>query len=410
MTMKKWSALLLAVVLCMSMALTGCGGEATYKVTVKDALGNAYSSGIVVEFLQDGTKVAMQPCDDNGVASKKLAKGDYTVALSFTDGEENYYYESDLSVSAKKRELDVNLAKRVVGEPEALFAQGNEFDAYAVSDGCTYVELDTENRNYYLFTPQTAGTYEFSIADDADAEIGYYGAPHYVQAQSATEVKDNAFTISVSATMIGSGDGGTSIFVIGVDAKGDSKSCVLGIQRIGDPQWSVEDEPWTIYEGTHVPEETYVLPEDATIQEFDLTASTDTYKLVYNEEEGYYHLDSADGPLVLVRLAEDCEYIACFQTILDRSGVSRYFFDEDGNFEKKVSYSECLLEYIDYADEAEGVYPLTEDLKHIIQQRGEYVGWWDIDGNGYLFKDLDGNNIPDINAEIAWLLMCCYIE
>ena len=96
--------------------------------------------------------------------------------------------------------------------------------------------------------------------------------------------------------------------------------------------------------------------------------------------------------------------------ILDRSGVSRYFYDDDGNFEKKVSYSECLFEYIEVADEREGVYPLTEDLKHIIQQRGEYVGWWDIESNGYIFKDINGNNDPSINKENAWLLMCCYAE
>ena len=61
-------------------------------------------------------------------------------------------------------------------------------------------------------------------------------------------------------------------------------------------------------------------------------------------------------------------------------------------------------------DENEGVYPLTKDLKYIIQQRGEYVGWWDIESNGYIFKDADGNNLADINADIAWLMMCCYIE
>ena len=144
--------------------------------------------------------------------------------------------------------------------------------------------------------------------------------------------------------------------------------------------------------------------------EFDITKSSDAYNVVFNEADGYYHLDSADGPLVLVRLAEDCDYIACFATMLDRSGVSRYFFDENDEFVKKVSYSECLLEYIDCVDEDEGVYPLTEDLKFIIQSRGEYVGWWDSESSGYIFKDANGNIIPDINSDLAWLMMCCYLE
>ena len=154
----------------------------------------------------------------------------------------------------------------------------------------------------------------------------------------------------------------------------------------------------------------YKLASSTKLNNFDIKASSDKYNLVYNEADGFYHLDSVDGPLVLVRLAEDCDYIACFQTILDRSGVTKYFYDEDGKFVKKESYSECLLEYIECVDEVEGVYPLTEDLKYIIQQRGEYVGWWDIESSGYLFKDMNGNKDSDINADIAWLLMSCYIE
>ena len=69
-----------------------------------------------------------------------------------------------------------------------------------------------------------------------------------------------------------------------------------------------------------------------------------------------------------------------------------------------------MLEYIEYVDENVGVYPLTEDLKYIIQQRGDYAGWWNIDGQGYIFKDMNGNNDSSINEDIAWLLMCCYIE
>ena len=210
--------------------------------------------------------------------------------------------------------------------------------------------------------------------------------------------------------MIGTGDTGTSTYVIGIDLENaDNKECILCIERTGDYQKTIEDEPWTIYKKT-VELAEYNLPEGAVIKEFDLTASTDTYNLVFNEEDGFYHLNTADGPLVLMRLAEDCDYIACFKTILDRSGVSRYFYDEDGNFTKRESYSECLLEYIEYVDAVEGVYPLTEDLKYIVTQRGEYVGWWDTENPGYIFKDGNGNNDLTINTELAWLLMCCYVE
>ncbi len=414
--MKKFSLLLMAALLVSAvMVLGSCESkEATYKVTVADSLGTPYSSGIVVKFMQNGEQAAMQACDENGVAEKTLPRGDYDIELSFTDGEENYYYEEGGKLSSKETELTITLARKISSEPQVLYVGGGEFDAYPVDPGCTYVDLVQGQRNYFLFIPTQAGTYEFSIEGGANAEIGYYGAPHFVQSTSAAEIVDNKFTISIKQAMIGTGDGGTSIFVLGVDAlDSDTNNCVIGINRIGDPQKTIEDEPWEVYEKTAELTE-YSLPADAEIKEFDLTASSDAYNFVFNESDGFYHLDEADGPLVLVRLAEDCDYIACFATILEKQGSYKYFFDGNGteyeNFVKRENYTDCLNEYLGYVDENEGVYPLTEDLKYIIQQHGDHAGWWDIESPGYIFRDMDGNDLTDINIEIAWLLMCCYID
>ncbi len=407
---KRFISIILVVALTLSLfTLAACGkGEKDYIVNVKDAVGNPYTSGIVVKFMQGGKQVAMQSCNENGTATKSLVNGKYDVVLQFADEKAEYYYDKNIKLTPRKNEVDVILAHKIIGESEKIYVGTDEYDAYNVVLGCTYVDLK-EGRNYFLFTPTKEGNYEFSIPDGANATIGYYGAPHFVQENSAAEVKDNKFSISVKAAMIGTNGTGTSVFVIGVDAGKKVKNCVLGINRIGDAIKTVEDEPWTVYQKT-VELQDYKLPANLEIKEFDLTAKTDAYKMVLNEEDGYYHLNDKNGPLVLVRLAEDNEYIACFKTILDRSGVSKYFYDENDKFIKKESYSECLLEYIEYVDEDEGVYPLTEDLKYIIQQRGEYVGWWDIENQGYMFKDKAGNNITDINAEIAWLFMCCYVE
>ena len=411
--MKKINVIIVAAVLmCSAMMLGACGdqsqagGEKEYKVAVKDALGNPYTSGIVVQFYKDGAQTAMQVVNpETGIAAKTLEAGDYTVKLQFTDAAAGYYYvEEGLTLSADKTELDVILAKAITEEPSSLHVGDGSYDAYAVETGCTYIELTAGERNYFLFTPTEAGTYEFSVADGADVTIGYYGAPHFVQSMNAAEMVDGKFTISVSASMIGTGNTGTTVLVIGVDSE-SATECVLGVNRIGEPEWSVSDEPWFVYETTAELSK-YTLPVGTTLAEFDLTAAS--YNLVYNEKDGYYHLNSVDGPLVYVRLTVDSKYLACFKNILDRSGVSRYFYNADGTFDKKVSYSECLLEYIGFADETEGVYPLTEDLKHIIQNRGEYVGWWDEGSHQYLFNDANGNPIPGINSEIAWLFMCCY--
>ena len=411
-TMKKLLALLLAVVLCIGV-LGACGGnsgEVAYQVAIKDAMGNPITSGVVVKFMQNGSQAAMQVVNENGVAEKALPKGDYTVELQFTDSDINYSYDdSDLTLTADKTELQIVLSLMLPEEGQSLHVSGKEHTAYPVSVGATNVKLDAAERTYYLFAPTEAGTYEFSLLG-SDAAIGYYGAPHFVQENSAAEVVDNKFTISIRADMIGTSDTGTSVLVIGIDAgEGDA---ILGIQRIGDPEWTVEDEPWTIYETT-AKLAAYKLPAGAKLGEFDLKASTDTYKLVLNETDGFYHLDSADGPLVLMRLGEKSggsKYLDPFEVILEHSGVSKYFYDESGNFVKREKYDDCLLEYFEYMDEETGLYPLTEDLKYILQQRGDYSGWWNPDESLYLFVDENRNKIVGINNEIAWLFMCCYIE
>lgn len=417
MNLKRVRALLLAaMLLCSVVLLSACGGgenaggDPTYKVSVVDALGNPYTSGIVVKFLQNGTQAGMQVVGENGVAEKVLPKGDYTVELQFTDSDVEYSYDTtDMTLTAEKTQLQIVLGYSLAAEGQSLHVSGEEHTAYSVSVGCTNVKLDPENRSYFLFAPKEAGTYEFSLME-SDAAIGYYGAPHFVQENSAAEVVDNKFTISVRADMIGTSNTGTTVLVIGIDA-GEGEA-VLCVERIGDPEWTVEDEPWTVYETTATLSE-YKLPAGAKLGEFDLMAASDKYNLVLNETDGFYHLDSADGPLVLFRLGEKSggsKYLDPFQVILEHSGVSKYFYDEDGNFVKKEKYDDCLLEYFEYMDEESGLYPLTEDLKYIIQQRGDYSGWWDPNESLYLFKDDSGENIPGINNEIAWLFMCCYLE
>lgn len=416
---RRTSALVLAMLLCVALMLSACGGEksesgvsvgsgeANYQVKVADALGNPYTEGVIVRFMQNGQQAAMQVVDANGMAAKVMAKGDYQVELMFTDTEGSYYYDdADLNLTASKTELEIVLAYTPTAEASTLIVREETYTAYRVSTGCTRVSLEAGKMNYFLFSPSVAGTYEFSMVEDA-GQIGYYGAPHFVQENNLAEVTDNAFTVSISTGMIGTGDSGTTTLVIGIEAA-DADGCTLAIERIGEAERTLADEPWMIYETT-AQLAAYTLPAGASLKEFDLTAETGKYNLVLNEKDGFYHLDSADGPLVLVNLGKDGNYLDSFKTILDNSGVSKYFYDADGNFVKKESYTECLLEYIACMDESNGVYPLTEDLKYIIQQRGDHSGWFDSRSSSYLFVDENGNMVPGINSEISWLFMCCYI-
>ncbi|MBQ4067250.1 MAG: hypothetical protein IJD22_06360, partial [Clostridia bacterium] len=402
-----------AIVLSVS-ALASCQPkDITYTINVKDMIGTPYTSGIIVNFMQDGEKVATQIVNDQGIAEKILPAGDYTVELDFTAGKDAYYFAGGVSLSTKNTTADAILANKLNSEARTATVGADEFDAYDVATGCTYLELQKDIRNYYFFTPTQAGHYRVSVADGASVEIGHYGAPHFIQEFSVSDVVDGAFEFDVKDGMIGDGSGGTSVYVFGVDSKDGAESCVIAIERTGDPTKTIEDEPWTEYKASHTPA-LYTLPQGLTIKEFDLTADTDEYSFVLDTATGYYHLGSKDGPIALVRLAEDCDYIACYATILEKQGVVKYFYDGEEktyeNFVKRENYSNCLLDYIDCADETLGVYPLTEDLMYIIQQNGDHMGWWDPDGSTYRFLNMDDTKDLTINTEIAWLLMCCYAE
>ena len=397
-----------AALMCSAMFLVACGGgSGAYKVTVKDVLGNVYGKSVLVEFYQGETKAGMQVCDENGVAAKELEGGNYTIKIRSTDSEIEFVYDT-VELTSSKREAEVTVSQVLTGEPTVLYVGGEEYDAYSVGVGCTNVTLEEGVRNYFLFTPTEPGKYEFSVVG-GKAEAGYYGAPHFVQETSAAEIVDGKFTQNIKENMIGTSNTGTTVIVIGVDVVEAADNTVLCINRLGDPELDMTDEPWDIYKTTAELKE-YTLPEGAKLVDFDITA--DGYDIVFNESDGYYHLNSADGPLVVMYLTEDptVPYVPCFQAILDRSGVNKYFFDENGEFIKKEDYSQCLFEYFEYTDEDTGVYPLTEDLKYIVQSRGGYYGWWDSTSPNFIFKDEGGLPIADLNEDIAWLFMCAYIE
>ncbi len=418
--MKKLIAMLCVLVLCAGM-LTACGGQggentegpAGYSVQIVDALGAPYGSGIIVRFMQDGQQVSMQKIGEDGTAVNDLPDGTYTVELQFTDTAAAYHYSTDgLTLTAENKSCTVVLSKTVSGEGTPLYTPDGDTLAPDVTAGCTYVELTPGERNYFLFTPTAAGKYAFSLPEGSGA-VSLCGEPHFVQSlNTAEQVEDGISYTNIKSGMISTGGTGTVILVIGIDADEGQDSAILAIERVGDTDWDIADEPWQSYQATITPA-AYTLPAGAQLENFDLTAASDAYELVLGSDN-YYHLGAADGPLVLVRLGEKAQgiqYTDTYETILQNIDVGRVVYDDDGNFVKKEGFSDCLRQYLAVMDAANGVYPLTEDLRYIIYNAGDYAGWYDMEKTGYyLFADADGNPTPGINKDIAWLFMCCYIK
>ena len=406
-------------------ATEGLSKTAVYKVKVLGVDGQPATEGVIVRFLKDGQE-QLQKTDASGVATKEMDRGDYTVEIMFIDQSQSYYYDTaDLTLSATKTELTVELAYKTE-DPIKLYYGAEEldyYDAYCVNAGRTFVPLAAGGRSYFLFTPREAGVYRLSVVGQTHA-VGYYGSTFFIQEHNIGTADGNATLVTVSPNMIGTGDTGTTVFVIGVDNPENAQTNVmLQVERV------------SAYVDTSIPVQVYqttgkltpwTLPENAVISGFDLTASTDTYALVLDEATGFYHLGSVEGPLVLVCLGEASNswlnYAASYDTILQTVGVNKYFTDEDGNYTHREDYTQCLVDYIgnrDLAtgqytggcvDRASGLYPLTADLMYIIQQNGDYAGWWDISHDGYLFEDINGVSDLSINPEIAWLFMCVFMQ
>lgn len=417
--MKRILTLVLALTLCMGLAACGGSGdsgdsgvklaadEALYKVSVVDPLGTPCNAGVIARFLQNGQQVSMQVVNENGVAEKALKKGEYTVELQFTDKEAAYYYDqSATKVTADASQLQITLFNGLNKEQGAsLFAYSlsaqDKVDntAYYVNQGFTYVELTVGERNYFLFTPSQSGTYRVSLFQ-GEGDVGYYGAPHFVQDYPAVDVIDNTVSISVRPDSIGDA-GSTSALVLGVDAK--SETAVLAVERIGEHEHTVTDEPWTPYESAHKPT-AYTMPAGQKLTYVDIKGKTEDYQLVMGED-GFYHLGAADGPLMYLDLSKNAPNLS-LKTMIQGDGVAggaplrRYFYDDAGNFQKKEDYTDVMISYIEAADQTYGVYPLTADLEYMIKNAGE--GWWDTESPNYIFEGC--------NPELGWLFACCYVK
>lgn len=426
---KRISALLLCLLMMCTLVFSACNTEkpgetlsadAAYKVTVVDGLGKPYTEKIIVKLMQNGTQVAMGAINAEGVFEKTLTRGEYTVEIASTNSDLQCHF-IPARLTAETTQVQVIMAYaptefKTINANSVATGEHISYEAGNVGAGSSYIELDDADRTYALFTPTEAGTYVFSVAND-DATIGYYGAPHFVQSSNVAEiVNGNTFTLSISASMVSSGATGTTVVVIGLDAAEGKEGCILNIERTGDPAWSIEDEPWTNYQ-PEIAINDFTLESGVKLVSFDVTASTDTYKLVLNEEDGIYRLGTADGPKVYVQLG-NAVYGICMkdmvgEIVYDADGVLmqtgtapfRYMYDNGADDFFKEDYTDAMRQYVTAADKNTGVYPLTKDLYYILPMGIDNKGWCREGTINYLF-----NGVDNVNEEIAWMFFLCHAE
>ncbi len=404
-------------------------GDYVYKVKVTDHFGGAVA-GVDVLFLYGGAPAGVGTTDAQGVAQLYTdVLGTYTVELAFTGTQ--YYYDTAAAVlTQSSRELTIKLTALLDESQfeEIYILNGNP--AYRLKTGGTRVQLgngkpnfsaEYENNCFFVFTPKEAGTYQ--ITASGDVELSMWGTTTFISRWygSKDEGRENALTESVSGSTVGN-----VTYVIGIKVDGSVRDVVVSVARIGDPQFSIADQPWSEWKSglTHTDKwitEAGLTPVMAggeigsyalskAITYLDFAAADGTYNLYYDETNGYYRLYE-NGPVILVDLNAKGRFVPLYERINGNgqyggSAVTKYFYDEAGTFLRKENYTEYLQGCFDYVylntvDE-KGYYPLTKDMMHVLQNG--FVQWWDAESPNYM------EGFADANPNYAWMFACGYVE
>ena len=190
----------------------------------------------------------------------------------------------------------------------------------------------------------------------------------------------------------------TAQYVFRLEGSGDG--CMLTVTRTGDIPKSPYDEPWVIPMPTADDLKPYEGVTEGILTDLDVTNPALTVVQGY---DGYYHLNTADGPVVFIRISSASPYMADFNKICETARVCAYVYNEDGSFNRRESYNEMILEYVTVANE-DGVVPLNDQLAYMVKTAGDYMGWWNFSDG----LDIFGDKIVD--PAIAWLFACAVYQ
>ena len=360
-----------------------------YTVTLLDGKG-APVGGLTVVFFSGDTQVAKQVGNDKGVSTVKLERGTYTVKV---EGTELKYDEKAAVVAASAPDLTLVLATALNTIKGSMITDpltDKRIKANYVAEGATYMSLKAGERNYFLFEPKRGGTYRFDASNNY-ARVGYFGTDMFVFPENNATINANAFTMSVQNDEVG------NVFVIGIDAATNCSAAVLRITRVGDPAWSIENEPTVEFKGSGAPAD---ITAPGTLVDVDIKSATE-HHLVYNSKDGYYHLDSANGPVVYVRMNN--KYASIVGLLSEFGNMTAYIYNADGTFKAKEQYAVLMQKYVDKMDPDQSAYPLTKDLEYMIRNYGNSQNWWNEGKPGYLFEEVEG-----VNPANASLFLYCY--
>ncbi len=403
---------LVLVLATVALLACSCGDEppvtppdtpVTYTLNVVDYAGNAADVVAVVEFYKGDEVIATKRLSNEGKASFEALPGDYVAEISFPNVEYSYD-KAEATFTAEKTTATVVIYDVPGSSQEISVPDGSDgladYNAKSVSVGATYVEIDRALMSYFIFTPTRGGIYRFSCTTEGVSEFGYFGAVHFVQSFNLAEVVDGAFELTVPDTAVNTGAGGTAQYVLGISSA-NVQNAVITIERVGNyvPEMAYTD----IYPAQPLNKFDSLLNNKLV----DLDITDPGLTVVYNENDGYYHVGTVDGPVVLIKISAAGNShlpsltLPSFVKICETDRMSCFFYDDNGTLTKKESYN-TLIEAYAAACGSKGVIPMDKTIADAIKNTGNHRDWW----SGMIF----GDDAALVVKDNAWLFACCYEE
>lgn len=372
-----------------------------YTVTLLDGSHNPVA-GVKVVFANGAVTVGEAITNDKGVAVVILVEGNYEASF---DTDSSYYAPSSVTLTVSNPTAEVILVK---------YAENSEYvypdevnGVYTIGVGSVRVPVAKDEMRYFFFIPSEGAKYKF-YTDSNKVEVGYYGGNFFV---SETNIGDIDEAGAMIIEVLHSSKGST--YVIGLKSTSSAVTeCTLTIEKDSDIGISDAERPWDQYQLSKTPEKIadvkgsqhYVQITADISNIFKPTGAISEIEVFYNEQDGYYHLNSENGPKLYVMINNPTVFQEALITIANVTNIGRYFYDEQGNFIKKESYNDAIIAYGAAADK-NGVVPLDDDLIYILKNMG--VGsWYDMLSKNSIFAD-DEVFVYEYNA---WLFAVCYFS
>jgi hypothetical protein len=380
-----------------------------YTVSVENYKGEPVA-GVIVRLLDaSGNQFKAQPV---GVSGEKIdgradftdvTSGSYTVALLSTVPGKTLKY-SNVTVNEANKHVTVLVYDLLSEKNYPIYGNSIPENSFAyTANGSGGYSLDTVSGiTYLIFFADEKGVFELSVDD---GKIGYFGNPINVFDNPIQSDSDMFFVLSDDKIKIEIPDVNTP-YVIGIESETAGSAVFKASKVSGLPNRPIYDECVNVTAKASLSQ--YTL-DTSRFNLVDVDVKSRSLSVTLGDD-GYYYTN--DGKLVVIRINSASPYIdsiALMAGLINENiggSILGYIYDEEGNYLRKELYNDMIASYSAVADEATGVYPLTEEMANAIRIVGEFRGWWS-DGGANIF---DEQTKPLVNKDIAWLLMCAYLE